>query len=77
MQSISKDELKEILEDIFEARAKMDSEEHADQHEWLKTRIKAENDREEFYREAIKTVIQWSIAGMLASIVYFVQGHFK
>jgi hypothetical protein len=77
MQSISKDELKQILEDIFEARAKMDSEEHAEQHEWLRIRIQAEKDRQEFYKEGLKIILQWSIPAIGGALWYWMQGHFK
>jgi hypothetical protein len=75
MQSISRDELKQILEDIFEERSKMDSIEHAEQHEWLRTRIQAEKDRQEFYREGVKIFLQYSIPAIAAAVWLWAKGH--
>ena len=75
--NLNKEDLKDILEEILDARSHTESEEHAEQHEWIRARIKAEKLRQDFYREAVKTLIQWSLPVVAGAVYYWLQGHFK
>jgi hypothetical protein len=75
--TISRDELREIMMEIFEERSKIDSVEHLEHHQWIQERIKAEYERREMYREITKIVIQYSIPAILAGTYYWLQGHWK
>jgi len=75
--TLNKEDLREILEEILDARSHTDSQEHSEQHEWIRARIQSEQDRQEFYREAIKTLIQWSLPAIAAAVWYWLQGHWK
>ena len=77
MTTINRDDLKEILEEIFDARSKLDIEEHSEQHEWIKARIQSERDRQEFYKEGVKVLIQYSLPVVEGAILYWLQGHCK
>jgi hypothetical protein len=77
MTALNRAELKEVLVEIFEDRARIDNEDHSDHHEWIKERIKAEQDRREMYRVVTTTLIQYSLPVLLAAVWYWLQGHFK
>ena len=66
-----------MLKDIIESNSSEEAEEHKEQHEWIKARIEAEKLKQEFYREAIKAVIQYSLPVIAGAIYYWLQGHFK
>lgn len=75
--TINKEELKEIVEEILGAHPHISSTEHSEQHEWIAARIQSERDRQAFYREAIKTLIQWSLPAVAGATWYWLQGHWK
>jgi hypothetical protein len=75
--TINKEELKEIIEEILGNHSHISSEEHSEQHEWITARIQAERDRQAFYREAIKTLMQWSLPVVAGTVWYWLQGHWK
>lgn len=50
---------------------------HAAHHEWIQERIEAEQARKEMMSKITDAAIQWSVVGLLGSLVYWVQGHFK
>ena len=74
---VTREDLREILEEIFEARARIDSETHAEQHEWLRERIKVEKDRHEFYKEGVKICLQYSIPVILGAVYFWFKEHIK
>lgn len=74
--SFSKEELKEVLEEVFAERAKIDAETHGDHHAWINERIEAEKARKEMCREIAKAVAQWSVLGLLGGVLFWFQnGH--
>jgi hypothetical protein len=75
--TLNKEELRELLEEILDTRTKVYNEEHYEQHEWIRARIESEKLRRDFYREAIKTTIQYSLPVILGSAIYWLQGHLK
>jgi hypothetical protein len=75
-QVVTRGVLRNVLEEIFEERAKIDSQVHADQHQWLTLKIEQEQDRKDMYKELTKAIIQWSVFGLLGGILYWFQtGH--
>lgn len=71
--TISKNDLKEIIEEVFNERQVF---EHEDQHQWIRERIKAEQDRKLMYRAITKSAISWSVPFLLTGLVFwFNNGH--
>lgn len=62
---MTKDEVKEALMELFEERDRLDSETHAEHHDWIRTRIKTEEARQKMFVEVAKAALQWSVIGVL------------
>ncbi len=76
MTALNREELKDVLVEIFEERARVNEEDHSEHHAWIQARIEAEQDRKKMYRAVTKTAIQWSILFLLTGISYWLQtGH--
>ena len=75
--TLNKEDLREILEEILDARSKIDMAEHSEEHEWIRARINSEKLRQEFYREGVKTLIQWSLPAIAAAVWLWFDGHWK
>ncbi len=70
---ISKEELKDLLEGVLEER---ESHDHREDHEWIRERIKAEQERKRMYRQITRWFLGWSIPFLLTGVVYWLQtGH--
>lgn len=73
---ISLDDLKTVMEEIFEERSRIDSQSHGKHHEWIEARIEAEKARKDMCREISKAVAQWSVIGLSGAVIYWFQnGH--
>ncbi len=71
--TISKEELKALFEGVLEER---ESNDHREEHEWIRERIKVEQARKRMYRQVTRTLIGWSIPFLLTGVVYWLQtGH--
>ncbi len=69
-------ELKKLIHECFEERKSMDSQEHADHHEWIREQIAIAKERKEFWTHLRKTIIEWSIPALFSGIVYLIaNGH--
>lgn len=73
MTTLNTENLRVVIEDILDSRQRMDSELHTEHHEWIRARIDAEKSRKCMCDEITKTVLQWSILGILGAMVYFFQ----
>lgn len=74
--SVTVENLRAILGDIFEERTRIDSETHADDHAWIRAKIEEEEGRRQMYIELKKTIMQWSVLGLLGGLAYwFKTGH--
>lgn len=74
--SISRDDLREVMSEMLNDR-RINLDEHGEHHEWIQERIETEKARKDLYREVTRTVIQWSVLGILGGLVFWVQnGHF-
>lgn len=70
---ISRSELKEMLEEVIEERTILSAEEHEAHHRWIEERIEAEKARKTMYMEMAKSAAQWSVAGILGAIWYYIK----
>lgn len=61
--------MSEVLVEHFEV--------HAAHHEWIQARIDAEKNRRDMFAEIRRAAIQWSVAGMLGTLYYWLHDHFK
>ena len=77
MISKDSDTIKEIMLEALAQHHEIFIDAHAEHHEWIKDRIAAEKARTEYYREAKKTIIGWSIATLASAAFYFLQSHWK
>lgn len=77
MSNITPEIIRSIIESALDERSRLDHEIHAKHHDWIQERIDTEKARKKFYNEGIKTFIQWSILGLLGSIVYWIQQHVR
>lgn len=77
MIQMTREELREMLTEVCEERARLDSEEHMGHHVWIQERIQAEKDRREMYKEITRVVIQWSIPVLLGSGWFWFKAHWK
>jgi hypothetical protein len=74
---IDKEDLHLIISEIFEEQVELHAQSHKAHHDWIQGRIEAEKERADYYREAKKTVIGWSIATLASAGIYFLQSHWK
>jgi hypothetical protein len=75
--ALNRVELKEVLIEIFEERARISNEDHSEHHEWIKERIRAEQERRAMYHVITTTFVQYSLPVLLAAAWYWLQGHLK
>lgn len=77
MFDIDKDSLKSLFLETLQEHHENVIDAHAAHHEWIQERIEAEKDRKEMFKSVRDSAIQWSVVGLLGSLVYWVQAHFK
>ena len=76
MHDISEQRFKEILNEFFDERARVDAETHGEHHQWINEQIAAQKARREMYNAITKSAIQWSIPVILSAIGYLLtNGH--
>ena len=68
---MTREEMRELLEEVFEERARIDAETHGQHHGWIQERIEAEEARKEMFWSIAKSAASWSV---LAVLGYF-SGH--
>lgn len=66
-------QLRELINELRERNQCIDEIIHNEHHEWIKCRIEAEKSKQEMYKEITKSVLQWSIFGILGGLLYLVQ----
>lgn len=69
--------LKEMVLEALREHHESVIDAHAAHHEWIQERIEAEQARKEMMSKITDAAIQWSVVGLLGSLVYWVQTHFK
>lgn len=69
--------IREIMLEALAQHHEIFIDAHAEHHEWIRDRIAAEKAREEYYKEAKKTIIGWSITALASAALYFIQSHWK
>ena len=73
-RSLSKTDLDYIAMCIskdMKTRFSIPSEVHKSQHDWIQVHIEREKCRNEACKAVTRSVIQWSVLGLLSSVVYF------
>jgi len=70
---MTKEELKTVIEELFDARAYLDSQAHTEHHAWIQAHIEAEKARKDMYLDIAKVALQWSIPVLLGSVYYWLQ----
>lgn len=73
MTTLNRQELKEVLDEIFESRARIDNKDHNDHHAWIQERIEAERERKRMYKVMTRTLVQWSIPFILSGALAWKQ----
>ena len=73
---MDRQELREVLEEIFEERSRIDSETHCKHHAWLEERIARDRAVKELCWKISTAVVQWSVLGLVGGAWYWIQhGH--
>ena len=62
--------IKEIMLEALAQHHEIFIDAHAEHHEWIKDRIATEKAREEYYKEAKKTIIGWGVAAIALSLIH-------
>ena len=75
--NFDKENLKELLLETLQEHHESVIDAHAAHHEWIQERIEAEQARKLMMTKISDAAIQWSVVGLLGSLVYWVQAHFK
>lgn len=70
-------ELRQVLEEIFEERSRVDAATHGVHHAWIETRIEAERARRDLFLKLGIAVAQWSVLGLLGLLGSFVVSHWR
>lgn len=71
--TITRDDIKQVMDEILAEHTVVSSMEHAEHHTWLHEHINAEKARKEVYWEITKTVTQWGVLGILGAMGYWIQ----
>lgn len=72
------DQIKEILEQVFEEKSRISSEDHEKHHEWVALRIESERLRIEVYKKILVWLAKWSVSAVFSYILYRLSnGHFQ
>ena len=71
------DSIKKIMLEALAQHHEIFIDAHTEHHEWIKDRIAAEKARSEYFIEARKTMLGWSIAAIASAVFYFIQSHWK
>jgi hypothetical protein len=65
---VDREEFVKALDDYFDNRARIDSETHQAHHEWIAKQVERNSERILLFREARRTLVQWSVMGMLTTL---------
>lgn len=71
-EAVDLSQLKIAIHEVLNENRKMDLEDHLCHHAWIKEHIQAQIERQEFYKEVRRIVMQWSIPAICGAIIYFV-----
>ena len=72
--NIDRDDLRIMLEEILEDRSYIDQQLHAEEHEWIRAGIKAEQERKRMYRAMTRSFISWGLPALLTGALAWLQG---
>jgi hypothetical protein len=74
---MSDQNLKEVFLEALREHHESVIDAHSAHHEWIQERIEAEQARKLMITKISDAAIQWSVVGLLGSLVYWIQAHFK
>ena len=63
-----------MIEEVFDARARIDADTHGAHHEWVEEQIALIRERRESYRKVRDWVVQWSVLGLLTVLSGWLSG---
>lgn len=67
-------DFKELIKEALEESSVFNM--HEEHHEWIQLRINNERARTSMCQEVTKSIIQWSVVGLLGYLVVWVKQHF-
>ena len=74
---MTREEMKEIVEQVFDERARVDAVTHGVHHAWIEARIEKEKAVKDLYLKVGVAVAQWSVLGLLGLLVNYVVSHWR
>lgn len=75
--NFDEEKLQEILLKTLQEHHENVIDAHCAHHEWIQERIEAEKARKVMLSKVTDVAVQWSVVGILGSIWYWLQSHFK
>ena len=71
------DSLKSMILEALQEHHESVIDAHAAHHEWIQERIESEKARKIMLNNVANAALQWSVAGLLGTIWYWIQSHWK
>ena len=71
------DSLKSMILEALQEHHESVIDAHAAHHEWIQERIESEKARKIMLNNVASAALQWSVAGLLGTIWYWIQSHWK
>ena len=71
---LNRADIEQAINDVLDARNRVDAETHHEHHEWIQAQIKRENKRTEMYEKIGTSVAQWGILAILGLIWAYLTG---
>ena len=68
---MDEERFREVLNEIFDERARVSAEVHGEHHAWIQARIEKEKARKEMYAAVAKSAIGWSVPVLMTTVWYF------
>ena len=73
---MDREELIEIMEEIFDRRSRMSPEIHFKQHQWLEAKMEKDLKLAKLFDSLAKTLLQWSVVGIATALTTrLITGH--
>lgn len=70
---LSKEEMEKfgrVLVGMLQQSRSVSDSEHYDHHVWIKTRIEADRERKEFWRDMRKSLARWGFVGLAGALLF-------
>ena len=73
--SMTKDDLRNVLNEVLVAHPSLDPDKHYEQHEWIELQIKKEKRAQERWEKVKVHVLGWGVVGLIGGIGAWVLSH--